>query len=513
MSKKYEFYKNPMLLTDGYKLSHYVQYPKGTQYVYATWIPRSNQYFKAADEAVFFGLQYFVKEYLIKRFNEDFFEQDIEMIVRDWNIFLDSYLGSRDNCLGEPQLRALHQLGYLPIRIKALEEGTLTPVGHNKKMGVPQLSIINTDPDFFWLPNYLESIMSSSLFLPTTSATSAFLYKKELVRHAKKTGYLNNLTELGFSMHDFSMRGMALSEAGLVSGMAHLTVFNGSETLSAIPGVCEYYGADYTKELVAGTVAATEHSVMSAAMSEGFTSEVEKANYIRLLTEVYPNAPFLSIVSDTRDYKDVVANILPSIKDIIMARPGRLVVRPDSGDPVDIITGDPKSSEEFYRKGTYESLWDTFGGTINERGFKVLDPHVGIIYGDAITIARQKEIYRRLEEKGFAATNLVLGIGSFTYQYISRDTLGYALKTSAVMINDQWKVVYKEPITAGQTVNKKSYKGFVKVFYDKGEMVAVDGVPFEEEGGLMTTVFKDGKLIKETTLAEIRNRIDTEILK
>lgn len=513
MSKKYEFYKNPMLLTDGYKIGHAIQYPKGTQYVYATWVPRSNQYFKAADKAVFFGLQYFVKEYLIKRFNEDFFQQDIEMIVRDWNIFLDSYLGTHENCLGEEHIRALHKLGYLPIRIKALDEGTLSPVGHNQQMGIPQLSIVNTNPEFFWLPNYLESIMSSSLFLPATSATSAYLYKKELVRHARKTGYLNNLDELGFSIHDFSMRGMALSEAALVSGMGHLAVFNGSETLSAIPGVKEYYNSDYAKELIAGTVAATEHSVMSAAMSEGFTSEIEKENYIRLLTEVYPNAPFLSIVSDTRDFKDVVYNILPSIKDIIMTRPGRLVVRPDSGDPVDIICGDPKSEDEFYRKGTYESLWDTFGGTVNERGFKVLDNHVGIIYGDAITLARQKEIYRRLEEKGFAATNLVLGVGSFTYQYISRDTLGYALKTSAVMINGDWKVVYKEPKTAGQTINKNSYRGFVKVFYDKGEMVAIDGVPFEEEGGLLTTVFEDGKIVKEVTLSEIRNRIDSEILK
>jgi len=251
---------------------------------------------------------------------------------------------------------------------------------------------------------------------------------------------------------------------------------------------------------------------MSAAMSEGFTSEMEKANYVRLLTEVYPDAPFLSIVSDTRDYKDVVANILPSIKDIIMSRAGRLVVRPDSGEPVDIICGDPNSTDKFYRKGTYESLWDTFGGTINERGFKVLDHHVGIIYGDAITLGRQKEIYRRLEEKGFAATNLVLGIGSYTYQYISRDTLGFALKTSAVMINGEWKVVYKEPKTAGQTINKNSYRGFVKVFYDKGEMLAVDGIPYSEEGGLLTTVFKDGQLVKETTLAQIRSRIDTEVL-
>lgn len=506
-------FTNPLLLTDGYKLSHKAAYPEGTEYVYATWVPRSNQYYKTADGAVFFGLQYLVKEYLIDRFNRDFFERDVEDLVSEWKEFLIGYLGSTEKTVGEEEIRELHSLGYLPIRIKALNEGTMSPVGHDRKMGVPQLSIVNTHPKFAYLVNYLESLLSSVLFMPTTSATSAFLYKKELYRHAKKTGWGNGLTALGFQMHDFSMRGMAGAEAALISGLGHLTSFNGSETLSAIVGARRYYGADYTKELVAGTVPATEHSVMSAAMSDGFTSDVEKENYIRLLTEVYPNSPFLSIVSDTRDYKDVVANILPSIKDIIMSRPGRLVVRPDSGDPVDIICGDPKSEDEFYRKGTYESLWDNFGGTINELGFKVLDNHVGIIYGDAITLARQKEIYRRLEEKGFAATNLVLGVGSYTYQYISRDTLGFALKTSAVMINGEWKVVYKEPKTAGQTINKNSYRGFVKVFYDKGEMVAIDGVSFEDEGGLLTTVFENGKLIKESTLSEIRGRIDAEILK
>lgn len=525
---EYDFSKSPLLLTDGYKLGHVMQYPKGTEYVYATWVPRSNQYFRAADKAVFFGLQYFIKEYLITRFNEQFFDQDVERIVADWNQFLESYLGSKENALGEKHIRDLHKLGFLPIKIKALKEGTLSPIGQGNTMGIPQLSIVNTHPDFFWLPNYLESIMSSSLFLPTTSATSAYLYKKELVRHTLKTQGKVDLPSLGFQMHDFSMRGMALSEAGMVSAMGHMALFNGSETLSAIPAIKKYYNTDYTKELVAATVAATEHSVMSAAMSEGFTSEVEKENYIRLLTEVYPDAPFLSVVSDTRDYADVITNILPSIKETIMSRPGRLVIRPDSGDPVDIIAGldyanskeqykdiqmAPTTEDKFYKTGTYEWLWNDFGGTVNELGYKVLDNHIGILYGDAITLARQKEIYRRLEKKGFAATNLVLGIGSFTYQYVSRDTLGFALKTSAVRINGEWKDIYKEPKTKGQTVNKNSYKGFVRVYMDKGVMKAEDQIPFEDEGGLMETVFEDGRILVDHTMTEIRDRIDQALLR
>lgn len=275
-------FRNPLLLTDGYKLSHKAAYPEGTEYVYATWVPRSNQYFKATNKAIFFGLQYLIKEYLIDRFNRDFFSRDVEDLVSEWKDFLIGYLGSTEKTVGEEEIRELHALGYLPIRIKALDEGTASPVGHKDGtkdiMGVPQLSIVNTHPKFAYLVNYLESLLSSELFMPTTSATSAFLYKTELYRHAKKTGWGSNLTSLGFQMHDFSMRGMAGAEAALISGMGHLTSFNGSETLSAIVGVRQYYNADYTKELVAGTVPATEHSVMSAAMSKGFTSEVEKQN-------------------------------------------------------------------------------------------------------------------------------------------------------------------------------------------------------------------------------------------
>lgn len=505
-----KFLRNPLLKTDGYKLGHKAFYPEGTEGVYATWIPRDNRYFKGANNVLFFGLQYFIKEYLIKNFNEDFFNRDVEELVSEWNEFILSYLGSKTNIVGENEIRSLHKLGYLPIEIRALPEGTLSPIG------VPQLTIVNTHPDFGWLPNYLESAMSSSLFLPSTSATSAYLYRKELNRHAKKTGFEKDF--LAFNMHDFSMRGMAMSEAALVSGMAHLAVFCGSETLSSIVGVRDYYNADYTKELVAGTVPATEHSVMEAAMADGFDSKTELENYKRILTEVFPTSPFVSIVSDTRDYEDVVINIIPQLKNVILGRPGRLVVRPDSGEPVDIIAGIlPEDSlyenaSEFYRKGTYETLWDIFGGTINDKGYKVLDPHIGIIYGDSITLGRQKEIYRRLEAKGFAATNLVLGIGSFTYQYISRDTLGYALKTTAVKINGEWKAVFKDPKTYGQNMNKKSLKGFVRVDKLKGTLVTTQEVSYDEQGGLLRPVFKDGVLLVDDTLSEIRARIDENLL-
>ena len=192
-------------------------------------------------------------------------------------------------------------------------------------------------------------------------------------------------------------------------------------------------------------------------------------------------------------------------------------MRADSGDPVNIICGINDSNRYFdedglYVKGTYEKLWDIFGGTVNDKGFKVLNPKIGIIYGDSITLARQKEIYRRLEEKGFAATNLVLGVGSYTFQGVTRDSFGFALKTSAVKIDGEWKEVFKNPNTPGQNINKKSLVGFAKVVMDKGVLKVEDKVPYEDNGGLMRTVFKDGKLLVDDTLTNIRTRINNHLL-
>jgi len=278
-----------------------------------------------------------------------------------------------------------------------------------------------------------------------TSATTARLYRKELERHANKTGFSEDV-QLGFLCHDFSMRGMAGLEASITSGLGHLTSFFGSETIPAIGAAEEYYKMDTEQDLVAATVPASEHSVMCAGSKDG-----EYETFKRFITELYPQG-FVSIVSDTWDLWQVVTDFLPRLKNEILARNGRVVIRPDSGDPVNIICGvdeedivsvngkeynipninqDAQYSEEIQKaihdhpeaykrfeisgiekKGVYELLWDVFGGTVNEKGYKVLDPHIGCLYGDSITLERQSEIYQRLEGKGFAATNLELGIGS-----------------------------------------------------------------------------------------------------
>lgn len=245
--------QNAVLWTDGYKLDHRRQYPKGTEFVYSNWTPRSNAYFpEATDGAVVFGIQYFIKKYLIDGFDKNFFALNEDDAVNSFKRRVDTFLG--ENQVGKEHIRDLHRLGYLPIRIKSLPEGAVCPIR------VPMITVINTEPKFFWLTNFLETIMSCELWLPMTSATTTRIYRKELERHAEKTGFSPDVN-LGFLCHDFSMRGMAGMEAAITSGMGHLTSFVGSETLPAIGAIEEYYNMDAEKDIIAMTVPATEHSV------------------------------------------------------------------------------------------------------------------------------------------------------------------------------------------------------------------------------------------------------------
>lgn len=522
--------KEVILLTDGYKLGHHRQYPEGTEMVYSNWTPRSNKYFpEATDGAVVFGLQYLIKEYLIKQFNENFFNRPKEEVLEEFKNRVDNFVGI-DN-VGLDHIAALHDLGYLPIEIKALPEGSVCPIR------VPWMTIKNTLPEFYWLTNYLETLISCVLWMPSTSATSSRLYKKELARHAKKTGFSEDIN-LEFACHDFSMRGMGGIEAAIISGMAHMTSFCGSETIPAIRAIEEYYNADSSKELVAATVPATEHSVMCAGGQED-----EINTFKRLINEVYPTG-IVSIVSDTWDFWQVIEEFLPKLRKDIMSRDGRVVIRPDSGDPVDIICG-LRSNPEYHTfekhlldlngdditkyyciysasgeaievsegqyYGAYCMLGKTFGWNTTENGYQYPDEHIGLLYGDSITLERQKEIYRRLELFRMAACNLVLGVGSYTMQYKSRDSLGYAVKATACIVNDEYRPIFKHPKTDDGT--KNSLKGFIAVYKDKyGKYYAKDEVSFEEEKqGELKTVFKDGKLLVDWTLQEIRNNINKSL--
>jgi nicotinamide phosphoribosyltransferase len=490
------------MMTDGYKTGHHQQYPKGTQLVYSNFTPRSNKYGpKGVDKVVSFGQQMIMKQ-IHEAFDKEFFSRPKDEVCGEMKRELSLYLGTDYDV---SHFEALHDLGYLPIRVKGIEEGTLVPIK------VPVLTIVNTVPQFYWVTNYLETIVSNLLWKPMTSATIAHTYRKVLKGWQEKTDK-EKAWFIDWQGHDFSMRGMDSVDATISSGLGHLTSFSGTDSLPAIYGARKFYGEE---GFVGGSVNATEHSVMCAG---GVDDEI---GTFRRLLETYPTG-ILSVVSDTWDLWRVCTEYVSELKEEILARKdGKLVIRPDSGNPVDILCGDIsqyryelEEGEERLNgpkeKGVIELLWDVFGGTVNEQGYKVLDPHIGAIYGDSITIERADEICRRLEAKGFASTNVVLGIGSFTYQYNTRDTFGFAMKATYVEVNGEGREIFKDPITDDGT--KKSATGLLRVdevtgSHGKGILLKDKASWEEEKGGLLQVIYEDGVFHNQITLTEIRKKL------
>lgn len=804
--------RNPLLAIDFYKADHRRQYPKGTNKVYSNFTPRSNRLYKGElNKVVVFGLQMFIKDYLIKEWNEGFFQRDKQEVLEEYKTFMDCTLGL--DAIPVEHISELWELGYLPIEIKSLPEGSLCP------MKVPVLTITNTDDRFFWLVNYLETVMSTELWKPMTNATIAYEYRQVFEKFADMTGA--NKEFILFQGHDFSCRGLSNREDGYKSGIAHLTSFVGTDTVLAIQGAKDFYNADYSKELVGTSVPATEHSVMCMGTKD---SEIE--TFRRLITELYPSG-VVSIVSDTWDLWKVLTEYTVELKDEIINRKenslglAKVVFRPDcydeqtlimtdsgwkylkdltnidlvaqvlddgsyefikplkttvqlyegemchfkdqkgkvdllvtpnhrmilqqndkerivlaedlgykghhkqkmvrsasarslpsrritpnqrlmiafqadgsytstgnkirfkfskqrkidrlkniledcnishtiyelkdgcveinintdatayqkdfewvkkleltkewcqdfieelsywdatrrsdlrfkfdttvetvndvveviaigagygiyqskrednrkphfstiytshimkdntiggqswvkeitnytgyvycvtvpsgrllvkrnkcimvcgnSGNPVDILCGTGPTSDlnipTHIEKGAVGVLWDIFGGTINDKGFKTLNPRVGLIYGDSITLERQQEILQKLRDKGFASDNIVFGIGSYTYQYSTRDTFGFAMKATYGEVEGIGREIFKDPITDSGT--KKSAKGllFVKKDEPNGDYYLIDSVAKDRESSennKLKLVFKNGELIKETSLKEIRERL------
>lgn len=473
-----------MLLCDVYKLSHRAEYPDKTTLVYSNFTPRKSRV-NGVNHMVFFGLQYVLKEYFKRRFDEYFFNVPLDEVRKDYRSMADSILGK--DAIPIDHVEALWNLGYLPIVIKALPEGTSVP------MGTPCLTIWNTHPDFFWLTNYLETLISCILWKPCTSATTANEFRKNFVKYARVSG--GDESFIPFQGHDFSFRGMSGVEDACMSGAAHLLSFSGSDTIPAMPFLEQYYGADRNKELIMCSVAASEHSVFSAG---GMEHEFD--TFKRMINEVHPTG-IVSIISDTWSLWDVVTDYLPRLKNDIMKRDGKTVIRPDSGTPNLILCGDRNGDSEPERKGLIRCLWEIFGGTVNEKGYKVLDSHIGAIYGDSINLDEQLKILDGLHMNGFASTNVVLGIGSYTYQYVTRDTYGTVCKATYCEVDGQPREIFKAPKTGGW---KKSHRGLLRVNPD---LTTYQQVSWAEEGGELTEVFRDGIITRESSLAEIRERV------
>ena len=501
---------NPLFLTDGYKVGHHQQYPKGTTLVYSNFTPRTNKYApKGCDQVVSFGQQ-MVMKIIHESFQNDFFSQPKDVVCGEMKRELSMYLNTDYDV---SHFEDLWDLQYLPINVKSIEEGSLVGIK------IPVLTIYNTHPDFYWITNYLETIISNLLWKPITSASIAHTYRKVLTKWVEKTDPEKDWF-IDWQGHDFSMRGLDSIDATISSGLGHLTSFSGSDSLPTIYGARKYYNET---GFISGSVNATEHSVMCAGTKD------DEIGTFRNLMETFPTG-ILSIVSDTWDLWKVCTEHLVALKEEILARDGKVVIRPDSGNPVDIICGQIhrktktkyKNMYDYYiseaeAKGVIELLWDVFGGTINEQGYKVLDPHIGAIYGDSITIDRADEICGRLEAKGFASTNVVLGIGSFTYQYNTRDTFGFAMKATYVEVKHpaesgspaytiEGREIFKDPITDDGT--KKSATGLLHVTKILDEYFLIDKVNWAtEQTGDLKPIYKDGEFLNQTTLTEIRNKI------
>jgi nicotinamide phosphoribosyltransferase len=505
------FKPTSLFYTDGYKIGHKKMLAPGTTRLYGTWIPRSTKHApKGVDKIVSFGQQLTVK-WLHDEFEENFFKQPISVATK-FSDDMSKYLGLPFD--GE-HFSALHHLGYLPIRIKALPEGIET------NPNVPHMTFINTVNGFGWLTLYLETIISSLAWKPSTSATLALRYKRNLVEWVMKTDPANAWL-IPFLCHDFSARGLSPWDM-LASGLGHATSFRGSDTIVCIPAARYFYN-EPENDVCINSVNASEHSVS--------TTKIFTVGEQQMIADWLVDFPtgILSIVSDTFDLWKLITEYLPANKEAIMARDGKLVIRPDSGDPVDIICGLNTSSKDGMfntdhasYKGVIELLWDIFGGTINEQGFKVLDPHIGAIYGDSITVDRQLQIYERLAAKGFASTNIVLGIGSFTYQMNTRDTLGFAAKGAwfeveepvfGEFLDQNLNVdyvgydIYKDPITDDGT--KKSLKGLVQVVMEGDEYHVNTQCTWEQEDqGVLQTIYEEGRFVNETSLEEVRNKLNS----
>ena len=840
-----------ILASDSYKQSHRNQYRKGTEVVYSTWTPRKSR-IEGIDKVMTFGIQYFIKDYLIDSFNKTFFNRPKEEVIAEFKRVMTNYTGEPETSHWE----ALHDLGYLPLKISALDEGTMCPIR------VPMLTIENTLPEFYWLTNFVETIMSTEIWKPMTSATIAYQYRKIVEKWADKT--CDNKDHIPYQGHDFSLRGMAGLDGGMTSGAGHLTCFKGTDTIPAIMFLETYYNADSSKEQIASSIPASEHSVQEAnilSMSPGDIQEGEYLNLKHYLEDVYPTGMF-SYVADTYNLWNFLTDTLPRCKKEIMNRDGRMVCRPDcytedteiltnqgfklfknlekddlvaqytedgniefvqpqryidetyegpmynfqnamnhvnitvtpnhrmvtqtgtgtlhidfakdlsntkcryfinaglkqgmvdhltpfdklmialqadgrcktcyeregdkekvqhilefqfakqrkidklisiceeggykykitkpvsrqyadedkwnaqttvtvyisnqpykefinwvniedksylwcrefisevtnwdacvrtesrfkydttieqnakivqtiailagyrtkfsiyrdnrsekyhdvytvnivtktnttsgqavvrtrvdykghiycvtvpsgmlvvrrdnqvvvsgnSGKISDVLCGlntleskeaKDKAVSELVNshmdmtqhldqadKGVIELLWDVFGGTVNSKGYKVLDPHVGCIYGDSVTLEIADEVCRRLASKGFASSNIVFGIGSYTYNYNTRDTFGFALKATYGVVNGQEVQLFKDPITDDGT--KKSQKGMVAVIEGEHGLELIDHLDSTTVGSykgenLLTPVFVDGKLVKETSLSEIRARVEENI--
>lgn len=550
--------KNPLLCIDSYKLGHMTMYPTSTEKVYCNLTPRSTNHFdrtavpKYNDGLIVSYGARLAMEDIQESFDMNFFNIPLKGVLAEFKEAVLPFVGDNSIEVLLANVAKLHKLGYLPLIVKWLPEGMLIPAG------IPMLTITNTDPEFAWLPNYLETYISSEIWKRATSATVARMYRKICEDYTIKT--CDDSFHLPYQCHDFSCRGMSTMEDAIKTGTGHLTQFQGSDSIGSAQLIKHVYNA---MDLIACSVPASEHSVMCLNAPEG-SPESEVETFRRLIKQY--NKGIVSIVSDTWDFWDTITVKALELKDEILARGedslglSKVVFRPDTGNPADVICGyiELKSLDieengwtntylyelntesyvykhngKYYKvyfmndfddfidelyiedtedeipeaevKGAIECLWDIFGGTVNNKGFKVLNPKVGLIYGDSITPQRAKDILQRLMDKGFASSNVVFGVGSYTYQYLTRDTLGFAVKATYAVIDGEGYNIFKAPKTDS---GKNSAKGLLSVVEKDGVISLLqECTPAQEAKGLLEVGYVNGEFVEiQPSWDDIRER-------
>lgn len=510
---------NPLFLSDSYKHSHFHATPEHTTKMYSHFTLRDNERFlkdfsNHDGKVVVFGIKYFLKQ-LEYVWNEGFFKRDWEEVVQESLKILNPHIGTTIQDM--KKFEDLHKLGYLPLHIKSIEEGELLNVG------VPLLTITNTDDRFYWLTNFIESFILNTLYPALNAATITREFAKARDAHFDLT--VSDQSGKGFHLHNFSFRGCRGIEDASVIGMTHNLFTQGTDTISGIAYAQEYYEA---KEPVAYSICATEHSVVTLGINYYNSEDKAEGEYLNLkdlITNKYPTG-LLAYIADSYDYFRLISEILPRLKDEIMTRDGCLIIRGDSGSAIHNICGYTEDeigtypNGKFYSietgedltetqiKGTVETLWNIFGGTVNDKGFKELDSHIGLVYGDGLNYNRVLEIYSRLMDKGFAVNNFCNASGAYVLSVINtRDTFSAAIKCSYAIVDGKSISVYKEPKT---DMSKKSVKGLLKVVKNKdGDYHVIDNVSEEEEQqSELKTVFKNGIIYSNAQYENIKQKLN-----
>ena len=454
---------NLILLSDSYKYSHARQYPPDSEYVYSYLESRGG----AWPRTVFFGLQYILKKYLEGQVITQEKIDEAESLIN-------SHMGRPlFNKEGFQYILDEHE-GKLPVQIKAVPEGSIIPT-HNVLM-----TICNTDPKCFWLPNFLETLLVQCWY-PITVATQSYHLRKLIDNYLELTG---DVSLAPFKLHDFGFRGVSSIESAGIGGAAHLLSFLGTDTVAALTFLRDYYGS----ENVAGfSIPASEHSTMTSWGRE------HEADAMANMLQSYPDG-IIACVSDSYNIFDACSEIWgTTLKDQIMGRNGTLVVRPDSGNPIEIVMS------------CLEILGEKFGYTINAKGYKVLDPHIRIIQGDGVDSSIIDAILSGMMSEMWSADNIAFGMGGALLQKLNRDTLKFAFKCSAIKRSGTWHDVNKDPVTAAY---KKSKAGRFKLIQTSNSLIKT--VPYYVPGNdLLQTVFENGTITKNQNLTDIRNMLGT----